>query len=187
MARLTFKNAQEQMSGNSGSNTSRLQTQYNRTKSNTSSRAEFTIFLLTSLCFMICLNVDAMSSISKPDMKMSPKRIFINELNEARSGNPILSNKNPKNLDILLDNMIHENPTAKPSSTASLLKYSKGKWGVVYAPHIKTLGKVLLSKFSVFYEFYDIEDSDKQGIVSNVMYESKVFGKGWLNTQGNQL
>ena len=173
------------MSSNSVSNNNRLQTQCNSSKTHRSSRARFSMSLFLSLLCIICVKVNGMSSISKPDMKMSPKRIFINELNEARSGNPILSNKNPKNLDILLDNMINENPTPKPSSTTSLLKFSKGKWGVVYAPHIKTLGKVLLSNFSVFYEFYDIADSEKQGIVSNVMYESKVFGRGWLNTQGS--
>lgn len=164
--------------------TDRLSTQRN-TKSFKRVRSELTLNFFLCIFCMVCTNVHGLNSISKPEVKMSAKKIFINELNEARSGNPILSNKNPQNLDILLNNMINDNPTPNPSSTASLLKFSKGEWGVVYAPHIKTLGKILLSDFSVFYTFYDINDTDKQGITSNVMYDSKVFGKGWLNTQGN--
>lgn len=128
--------------------------------------------------------VCALEFMSKPETKMSSKRIFLNELRESRSGNPILSNKNPKNLDILLANMINDNPTKEPSSIASLQKFSKGKWDVVYAPHIKTLGKVLFTDFQVFYKFLDIKDNEKLGIISNVYYDSKLFGKGWLNTQG---
>ena len=123
-------------------------------------------------------------SINKPSSMMSQKNVFLNELTEARSGNPILSNKNPKNLDTLLENMIKDNPTSEPGSTSSLKQYSKGKWDVVFAPHIKTLGKVLLSEFSVFYKFLDINDDKKLGIISNVYYDSRIFGKGWLNTQG---
>jgi hypothetical protein len=143
------------------------------------------------VAFIICVFtvafdnlVSALAFMTKPDSKMSSKSIFLNELRESRSGNPILSNKNPKNLDILLSNMIIDNPTKEPSSTASLMKFSKGKWDVVFAPHIKTLGKVLLADFQVFYEFFDIKDDKKLGIISNVYYDSKLFGKGWLNTQG---
>lgn len=136
--------------------------------------------------FMIACNnrVDALAFMTKPESKMSSKSIFLNELRESRSGNPVLSNKNPKNLDILLSNMICDNPTKEPSSTASLMRFSKGKWDVVYAPHIKTLGKVLFADFQVFYKFLDINDDKKLGIISNVYYDSKLFGKGWLNTQG---
>jgi hypothetical protein len=136
--------------------------------------------------FIVASNncVYALAFMTTPDSKMSSKSIFLNELRESRSGNPILSNKNPKNLDILLSNMINDNPTKEPSSTASLMKFSKGKWDVVYAPHIKTLGKVLFADFQVFYKFLDIKDDKKLGIISNVYYDSKLFGKGWLNTQG---
>lgn len=142
----------------------------------------FFVFCLLHLTTII--EVLGLQSMSKPTSLMSQKKIFLNELTEARSGNPILSNKNPKNLDILLENMIKDNPTSEPGSTSSLQQYSKGKWDVVYAPHIKTLGKVLFSDFSVFYKFVDIDDDKKLGIISNVQYDSKIFGKGWLNTQG---
>jgi hypothetical protein len=140
------------------------------------------IFCVFVVAFDNC--VSAMAFMTKPDSKMTSKSIFLNELRESRSGNPIVSNKNPKNLDILLSNMIVDNPTKEPSSTASLMKFSKGKWDVVYAPHIKTLGKVLFADFQVFYKFLDIKDDKKLGIISNVYYDSKLFGKGWLNTQG---
>ena len=144
------------------------------------------MFFLLFICMFSILstNVNGLNVANNVNLKVTSKSIFLNELNEGRSGNPILSNKNPKNLDILLANMIQDNPTPKPSSTISLQKYSKGRWAVIYAPHIKTLGKVLFSTFSVFYEFYDTGDNTKLGIISNVQYDSKIFGKGWLNTQG---
>lgn len=147
-------------------------------------KKQLLIFVFCMLYQTTVIEVFGFESISKPTSLMSQKKIFLNELTEARSGNPILSNKNPRNLDILLENMIKDNPTSEPGSTSSLQQYSKGKWDVVYAPHIKTLGKVLLSDFSVFYKFLDINDGKKLGIISNVYYDSRIFGKGWLNTQG---
>ena len=147
-------------------------------------KKQLLIFVFCMLYQTTVIEVFGFESISKPTSLMSQKKIFLNELTEARSGNPILSNKNPRNLDILLENIIKDNPTSEPGSTSSLQQYSKGKWDVVYAPHIKTLGKVLLSDFSVFYKFLDINDGKKLGIISNVYYDSRIFGKGWLNTQG---
>jgi hypothetical protein len=143
--------------------------------------------MLSLLLFLIIQDtIFGLNLKPKADIKvnLTPKNVFLNELREMVSNNPILSNKNPENLDILLANVIKVNPNIKPGSTSSVVNFSKGKWSVVYAPHIKTLGKVLFTDFSVFYEFLDIDEDDKQGIISNVMYDSKIFGRGWLNTKG---
>jgi hypothetical protein len=141
---------------------------------------------LFSLLLLFIIQDTILSLNVKPDIKvnLTPKNVFLKELGESVSNNPILENKNPENLNILLADVIKANPNVNPGSTRSVVNFSKGKWSVVYAPHIKTLGKVLFTDFSVFYEFLDIGEDDKQGIISNVMYDSKIFGRGWLNTKG---
>lgn len=145
------------------------------------------LLIVSVVCSNLNERVWGLKFMSPVQSTLSSKKIFLNELTEARSGNPILSNKDPKNLDILLKNMVKDNPTSEPSSQSSLLKFSKGNWDVVYAPHIKTLGKVLFTDFSVFYKFLDVDGGKVLGIISNVRYDSKIFGKGWLNTQGAQF
>lgn len=57
----------------------------------------------------------------------------------------------------------------------------RGKWEICYAPHIETLGKVILTKFgSVQYNFV----SDDGRMVSHAGYENAVFGSGWFNADG---
>ena len=145
------------------------------------------LLIVSVVCSNFNEGVWGLNFISPAANTLSSKKIFLNELAEARSGNPILSNKDPKNLDVLLKNMVRDNPTSEPSSRSSLQKFSKGKWDVIYAPHIKTLGKFLFTDFSVFYKFLNVDGGKELGIISNVRYDSKIFGRGWLNTQGTRF
>ncbi|CAM9955500.1 unnamed protein product [Discosporangium mesarthrocarpum] len=55
----------------------------------------------------------------------------------------------------------------------------KGRWVVCHAPHIVTLGKLLLTSFDVEYNFY----TDGR-MASFSEYQSPLFGRGWLNADG---
>lgn len=157
----------------------------NKCSSGSLKRSNYCLIFSVLLLLITQETISSLNFKPKSDFKVNtPKNVFLNELREGLSNNPILSNKNPRNLEILLDNVIKENPNSRPGSTSSVVQFSKGSWKVIFAPHIKTLGKVLFTDFSVFYEFLDIGENDKQGIISNVFYDSKVFGRGWLNTKG---
>lgn len=70
---------------------------------------------------------------------------------------------------------------AAPSTTATAADSWRGKWEICYAPHIETLGKVILTKFApVEYVF----NADDGRMVSHAGFESKVFGSGWFNADG---
>ena len=112
---------------------------------------------------------------SKPSMlttKTPKKQAFLQTLKE-----PIV---NPKMTEETLNALIVSNPTATPCSPAALASFSRGKWQVCYAPHIRILEKVTLTKYDVYYEFIQSENK----MISYVRYESPVFQKGWLNTSG---
>ncbi|CAM9975587.1 unnamed protein product [Choristocarpus tenellus] len=54
-----------------------------------------------------------------------------------------------------------------------------GQWVVCHAPHIVTLGKLLLTSFNVEYNFHP------GGRMSSFsQYQSTLFGRGWLNADG---
>ncbi|GAB5369296.1 hypothetical protein AAMO2058_001392900 [Amorphochlora amoebiformis] len=60
-----------------------------------------------------------------------------------------------------------------------------GRWHVIYAPHIRTLSKVLLgTKFDVEYVIKDEKTEFGPAIQSNVRYENPILGKGWLCSSG---
>ena len=95
--------------------------------------------------------------------------------------------KQANNIDDIVKNLIDVNPTTTPCDKTSLIKFSTGRWQICYAPHIRVLEKILLTSFDVFYDFDISRDSssrDSFGLTSNVYYNSKLFGSGWLNTQG---
>ena len=81
-----------------------------------------------------------------------------------------------KDIDSFIEKMKDDNQT--PSFLNNDVCGST--WKVVYAPHISILQKLLLTRFTVYYRFLSVKNS----IESNVRYESKVFGSGWLNTVG---
>lgn len=57
----------------------------------------------------------------------------------------------------------------------------RGNWEICYAPHLETLGKVILTKFgSVQYNFV----SDSGQMVSHAQFENPLFGSGWFNADG---
>ena len=72
------------------------------------------------------------------------------------------------------------NPTPLPGLSTNYAKYSKGVWRVIYAPHIRTLEKVLFTNFDVS---YTMDMKGKGTITSNVKFENQIIS-GHLNAQG---
>ena len=123
-----------------------------------------------------------------PSLALSLKILKSSFLEKVQLQSPAYSVDGPskvaKRNDLIesqLDQLIKLNPTLKPANEESLKKYRKGKWQVRYAPHISDyLSPILLTDFTVYYEF-----TGGNSITSNVFYDSKIFGKGWLNTEGD--
>ena len=114
-------------------------------------------------------------------------------------------------LDSMVRQLCEMNPTERPGARESFSPLSKGDWRVVYAPHIETLSKFGLTKFDpISY----VLDGDRSAVIalpsrhhillpfppthpstprshptisilSNVRYESGLFGSGWLNAAGS--
>jgi len=57
-----------------------------------------------------------------------------------------------------------------------------GQWEVLYAPHMYLLQKALMTEFGPRYILGTSKGENT--IVSNVRYESPLFGNGWLNAAG---
>lgn len=104
------------------------------------------------------------------------KERFLGNLERKRAGEDVRSSVLGADLS-LLTTAVGRNQatdTRKPPSW-------RGKWEICYAPHIETLGKVILTKFgSVQYNFV----SDDGRMVSHAGYDSAIFGSGWFNADG---
>jgi hypothetical protein len=81
-------------------------------------------------------------------------------------------------LNKLVTELESMNPTDSPGVAKNFEKYASGSWNVVYAPHIRTLEKVLSTNFDVSYSL-----DGKGNMESNVKFENKII-RGWLNAQG---
>jgi len=57
-----------------------------------------------------------------------------------------------------------------------------GLWRVVYAPHIRTLGSLALSKFDVYYDIFPVTGGGL-GVRSFVRFEGPAWA-GWLSAAG---
>jgi hypothetical protein len=69
-----------------------------------------------------------------------------------------------------LETLITMNPTLQPGNESNFKKYAKGLWRVSYAPHIRTLEKVLFTSFDVFYAL------DNASLESYVKFKTRLFG-----------
>jgi len=77
------------------------------------------------------------------------------------------------------------NPTPNPGEWNSQDKTSQladGQWEVLYAPHMFILQKVLFTEFAPRYILGSANGQNT--ILSNVRYQSALFGAGWLNAAG---
>ena len=119
-------------------------------------------------------NTSTSISTSSHDAKES----FLRNLERKRAGEAIPSAL----LDADLARLWSSTTTPSTATTAvDDLESWKGKWRICHAPHIDTLGGLMLTKFpSVEYNF---QSSDGR-MVSHSRYESKVFGSGWFNADG---
>lgn len=101
------------------------------------------------------------------------KERFLGNLERKRAGEDVHSSVLDADLSLLVGRHQSTDPRQPPSW--------RGAWQISYAPHIETLGKVILTKFgSVQYIF----DSDDGFMVSHAGYENAVFGSGWFNADG---
>jgi hypothetical protein len=73
------------------------------------------------------------------------------------------------------------NPTPNPGLEMSFRSAAPGSWRVAYAPHIRRLSSVLGTRFDPIRYIL----SGDGGVVSNVKYDSSIFGRGWLSASGS--
>ena len=73
--------------------------------------------------------------------------------------------------------LLSDAPTPKPIVDFGNVQ---GTWRVVHAPHIDTLSSIALTTFDPI----EYRISADGGIASYVRYNSKIFGAGWLCTDG---
>ena len=100
------------------------------------------------------------------------KERFLGNLERKRAGEDVRSSVLDADLSVLSTAGRNRVPDSKSW---------RGEWEICHAPHIETLGKVILTKFgSVRYDFV----SDDGRMVSHAGYESPVFGSGWFSADG---
>lgn len=78
------------------------------------------------------------------------------------------------------------NPTDAPGvwdSPEKTRRLADGEWHVLYAPHMFRLQTLLATEFGPRY-ILESRGGQPNRIVSNVRYESSLFGNGWLNAAG---
>lgn len=106
------------------------------------------------------------------------KERFLGNLERKRAGEGVRSSVLDADLSLLSST---GGPNRDQAIDARKPPSWRGKWEICYAPHIETLGKVILTKFgSVQYNF--VGDSGR--MVSHAAYENAVFGSGWFNADG---
>lgn len=104
------------------------------------------------------------------------KERFLSNLERKRAGEDVRSALSA-DLSLLSRESAGRNQAIDPRKPPSW----RGKWEICYAPHIETLGKVILTKFgSVQYNFV----AEDGRMVSHAEYENAVFGSGWFNADG---
>ena len=109
------------------------------------------------------------------------KETFLRDIGRKQSGEDALASE----LDASIARLIAETDKSglpSPSrTTVGNLQSWRGRWRICYAPHIEALGKFLLTAFPIVdYDF----PTEGGRMLSNVRYESAVFGSGWLNADG---
>lgn len=109
------------------------------------------------------------------------KDAFLRNLERKRAGKSVPN----KVLDTDISNLVRQSSTTKEGryswTTVADLPSWRGTWKISHAPHIETLGALLFSSFpSVEYHF----TTNDGRMVSQVRYESGLFGSGWLSADG---
>ena len=59
-----------------------------------------------------------------------------------------------------------------------------GLWRVSYAPHIRTLGSLGLTKFDVYYDILPCEKGEKSPKIRSYVRFEGPFWRGWLSSSG---
>ena len=115
------------------------------------------------------------------------KESFLRNLERKRAGEDIPSSVLDADLARLGSLPEHDLPTtaaaaaATTTTTVDNLESWRGRWRICHAPHIDTLGGLILTSFP--HVEYNFQSSDGR-MISHSRYESKLFGSGWLNADG---
>lgn len=117
--------------------------------------------------------------VSAAEGRSSAKQRFLRNLERKRGGEDVPSSVLDADLTLLRSPGGGANAATTTAVTA--VDSWRGKWEICYAPHIETLGKVILTKFGTVEYIFDADDGR---MVSHAGYESKVFGSGWFNADG---
>ena len=129
-----------------------------------------------------CTTTTLGSSSSSSSSHGGAKESFLRNLERKRAGEDVPRSVLDANLARLGSIPAHDSSTtAAVTTTVDNLESWRGRWRICHAPHIDTLGGLILTSFpNVEYNF---RSSDGR-MVSHSRYESKVFGSGWFNADG---
>jgi hypothetical protein len=123
---------------------------------------------------LVAVFSNAESFSVKPDTSTS-KEIFLKELDD-----PQAFNRATKERSELVVSLILDNPTTSSGSTKSFTPLAVGRWRIVYAPHIYTMGKLIGGSFAPV----DYIMKPNGIMTSHARYDFPVIGSGWLSVSG---
>lgn len=118
---------------------------------------------------------------STPESGDSAKQRFFRNLERKRAGESVPSSALYGDLALLQTPRGEEVRAHDVTTTVTATASWRGKWEICFAPHIETLSKLILTKFSTVEYIFDADDGR---MVSHAGFESKVFGSGWFNADG---
>lgn len=127
------------------------------------------LFIIAVLLFH---GTEALLSRQNPS---SVKKTFFQNLED-----PTGLNRATRDRTRLVADLIKENPTYAPGSTASFTSLAVGTWRVVYAPHIVTVSSLFRGSFDPVY--YIMKPNGE--MTSHVRYHFPFIGRGWLSVSG---
>ena len=107
--------------------------------------------------------------------KLSDKQVFLDSLDDP------VSTLNPATKDrtALLNKLASSPSREKPGSWEGFGPVAKGKWRVIYAPHMTTMANLAAGQFQVEYDLN--EDGTME---SHARYSFPIVGEGYLSVSG---
>ena len=121
-----------------------------------------------------------MDAAAPRSSKLSDKEVFLNSL-----GDPVFTlNPATKDRTALLNKLATSSSTSsppreKPGSWEGFGPVAKGKWRVIYAPHMTTMANLAGGQFQVEYDLN--EDGTME---SHARYSFPIVGEGYLSVSG---
>lgn len=129
------------------------------------------------------VGAETSTTAAKSSSARTAKESFLQNLEQKRAGEDAPSSALDADLSRLrsppADDLSHGDLV--PNTAVANLESWRGRWRICHAPHIDTLGNLLLTSFPIVE--YDFQSNDGR-MVSHSRYESVLFGSGWLSADG---